>query len=111
MRVAAVLASIGAMAMAATLVYGFTAGGGWAEVRVLLDYPWFVVSLIDVYIGFSLVAGWMIYREAWPVALLWIVLLMTLGNLIACLYVLVCLARSGGSWPAFWLGARQARHA
>lgn len=75
------------IAMAAALVYGFGFGNGWAEVRVLMDYPWFVVSLVDVYVGFIFFAFWIIAREKPLHSLIWVVLLMTLGNIIACIYV------------------------
>jgi hypothetical protein len=78
-----------------------------------MDFPWFVVSLIRCVRRLRTRSRrWIdLPRERPLAAVIWIVLLMTLGNAIACFYVLVCLARSGGSWPAFWLGARQARHA
>lgn len=84
--------------MAAALIYGFSFGGGWAEVRILMDYPWFVVSLVDVYVGFILFACWIGVRERPLPSLVWIALLMTLGNLIACVYVLYAL-RSGRLLP------------
>jgi hypothetical protein len=107
MRAAAVLLVVGGVAMAAALVYGFTLGDGWTEVRTLVAYPWFNVSLVDVYVGFALVGGWIAYRERSPLrAAGWIVLIMLLGNLVSCVYALWALARSGGDWRLFWLGHR-----
>ncbi|MFK7759017.1 MAG: DUF1475 domain-containing protein [Phycisphaerales bacterium] len=85
------------LAMLAALIYGFGYGNGWAEVRVLMDYPWFVVSLVDVYVGFILFACWIALREKPLVAVLWIVPLMTLGNVFAGIYFIraLLLARSG----------------
>lgn len=88
MRWMMVIAGVLGVAMAAALVYGFGAGGGWAEVQKLLDYPWFVVSLVDVYVGFILFACWIAMRERLVPSLVWIALLMTLGNLVACIYVM-----------------------
>lgn len=84
-------------AMVAALVYGFGFGNGWAEVSVLMDYPWFVVSLVDVYVGFILFAVWIALREKPLVAVLWIIPLMTLGNVFAGIYFIraLLLARSG----------------
>jgi hypothetical protein len=107
MRSAVFLLVLGAAAMAAALFYGFTQGDGWSEVGALVAYPWFNVSLVDVYVGFALFAGWIVYRERSPLrAGIWIVLLLVLGNLVSCVYALLALARSGGDWTSFWLGRR-----
>jgi hypothetical protein len=37
-------------------------------------------------------------------ALVWAVLALTLGNLVASGYVLLARARSRGDWHAFWMG-------
>ena len=92
------IAVVAGVAMAAALVYGFGFGGGWSEVRTLMDYPWFVVSLVDVYVGFILFACWIVSRERLVPAVVWIALLMTLGNLIACIYVLYAI-RTGKRPP------------
>ena len=82
------------LAMSAGLVYGFGFGDGWAEVQLLMDYPWFVVSLVDVYVGFALFSFWIIVRERPLVAVAWIVPLMLLGNVIACVYAFLALRRA-----------------
>lgn len=100
-----VLLGLGFAAMAAALVYGFARGGGWAEVAELTGYPWFNVSLVDVYVGFALFGAWIVRREPSPlVATVWIVLILALGNLIACGYALLALARSRGDARLFWMG-------
>lgn len=99
--------ALGAVVMAAALFYGFTRGGGWAEVAALVEHPWFNVSLVDVYVGFALFGGWVAYRERSPArAVLWIVLILVLGNLVSCLYALLALQGSGGDWHRFWMGRR-----
>lgn len=109
MRGAAFLLALGAAVMAAALLYGFTQGDGWSEVGALVAYPWFNVSLVDVYVGFALFGGWVVYRERSPFrAGVWIVLILVLGNLVSCAYALLALARSGGDWRVFWLGRRAA---
>ena len=106
-----ILAAILFAAMTAALIYGFTAGNGWSEVRELTAYPWFNVSLVDVYVGFILFSVWVVQRERNRfIAALWIVAIMTLGNWTACIYVFVALARSGGDTEQFWLG-RPSSHA
>lgn len=101
-----VLAGAGFVAMAAAIAHGFTAGDFFAEGRELASMPWGIVSLVDLYVGFALFAGWIAFREASAVrAALWIVLVLVLGNLTASLYVVVALVRSRGDWTRFWLGA------
>jgi len=92
--------------MLAALAYGFTAGDGWSELQTLLGYPWFVVTLIDIYVGFILFAVWIGFREKPLPAALWIVALLLLGNALAALYALIALIQSHGDRSRFWLGAR-----
>ena len=110
MRIAAILGMCGFLSMAGALVYGFAAGDFWGEGRVLMAMPWGLVSLIDVYVGFALFLGWVAYREASAArTALWVLLVLTLGNVITSGYVLLALARSRGDWRRFWMGARLAR--
>ncbi|MCA9297814.1 MAG: DUF1475 family protein [Phycisphaerales bacterium] len=98
MRWACLLTSVCLAAMIVGLGYGFGFGDGWSEVRVLLDFPWFVVSLVDVYVGFILFGIWIAMRESRVAASVWILLILTLGNVISCVYVLraIALHRSRG---------------
>jgi len=93
-------------AMLAALAYGFLAGDGWSEVRALTAYPWFNVTIVDVYAGLVLFGVWIAYRERPLAATLWIVALLALGNVLAALYALLAAARSRGDWSRFWLGRR-----
>ena len=85
-------------AMLAALVYGFGWGGGWAEVRELLNYPWFVVSLVDVYVCFALISVWIAARETPARAAAWIAALLLLGSAVACVYALLAI-RAGERVP------------
>ncbi len=107
MRLGKLLALAGVLAMGAVLLYAFTTGDFAAEGRQLLALPWGVVSLVDLYVGFSLFSAWIAYREAslWR-ALVWIVLVMVLGFFAASLYTFLTLQASGGSWERFWQGRR-----
>jgi hypothetical protein len=105
-RIAAALVAIGLLIMLAALIYGFTQGRGWDEVGELMSFPWFVVSLVDVYVGFGLFCGWVLYREHVIPAAIWVVLIVTLGNAFACAYVLIAMYRCDGSMNRFWLGRR-----
>jgi hypothetical protein len=109
MRVVTAMASIGLLVMVGALVYGFGWGNGWAEVAELMDFPWFVVSLFDVYVGFALFAAWIAWRERPLAAVIWIILLMTLGNAIACFYALLAALRSRPDWQTFWMGPHRTK--
>jgi Protein of unknown function (DUF1475) len=107
MRTAKVIALLGLLAMTAVLIYGFTAGNFAAEGSQLLSMPWGIVSLVDLYVGFILFSGWIIYREGVTVrSLVWVVLMMVLGFWTGSLYTLLALQGSGGDWRRFWLGRR-----
>lgn len=109
MTTARTLAFIGAIIMAAAIAYGFIIGDFFAEAELMLPLPWFHISMIDLYVGFALFAGWIIYREkSIARAAIWIVLLMTLGNLLSCIYVALAATRARGDWLAFWQGSRRA---
>jgi len=60
---------------------------------------------VDLYVGFILFSGWIIYREkSLARSVIWVVLMMLLGNWTASLYALVALLTSRGDWKRFWLG-------
>jgi hypothetical protein len=93
--------------MAGALIYGFTVGDFGGEGRVLLSMPWGIVSLVDVYVGFILFSCWIVYRERSLVrSIVWVALMMVLGNFTASLYTLIALQTSGGDWKRFWMGRR-----
>ena len=107
MNIAKTIALLGLLAMSVVLVYGFGVGNFAKEGQTLLSMPWGIVSLVDVYVGFTLFSGWIIYREK-PLtrAIVWIVLVMVLGNFATSLYALIALVTSGGDWKRFLLGKR-----
>ncbi len=105
MKIAKLIALAGLLAMTAVLVYGFTVGNFSAEGARLLAMPWGVVSLVDLYVGFALFSGWIVFREkAWLPALIWVFLMMVLGFWAGALYTFIALQTSGGDWKRFWLG-------
>ena len=107
MRLAKVIALLGLLAMTGVLIYGFTVGDFAGEGAELLSMPWGIVSLVDLYVGFVLFSGWIVYREASALrAAVWVVLMMVLGFWTASLYAFLALQRSGGNWQRFWMGHR-----
>ncbi len=107
MKIAKVAAFLGLLCMTAVLIYGFTAGDFLDEGKKLLAMPWGIVSLVDLYVGFVLFSGWIVYREKSLVrSVPWVVLMMVLGFWTASLYTLFALQTSRGEWGRFWMGRR-----
>lgn len=108
MKTAKLIALLGVLAMGGVLIYAFAVGDFAAEGSQLASMPWGIVSLVDLYVGFSLFAIWIVYREPirWQ-AVIWIVLLMVLGFFIGSLYTLLALYRCEGDWDRFWHGEKR----
>jgi hypothetical protein len=105
MKLAKIIAFLGLLAMTAALVYGFTVGDFASDGAALLQNPWGVVSMVDLYTGFILFSMWIVYREKSRLrALVWVVLMMVLGFFTGSLYTLYALYSSGGDWKVFWMG-------
>ena len=107
MRIAKVVSLLGLLAMTVVLVYGFTVGSFSGEGGQLLSMPWGIVSLVDLYVGFTLFSAWIVYRErsVWR-SVVWVALMMTLGFFAGSLYAFLALQTSGGDWRRFWMGRR-----
>ena len=105
MKTGKILAVAGTAFMFLTLLYGFTAGDLFKEGSILMSMAWGKVSLIEVYIGFFLFSGWVVFREEkWLTAVFWVLAIMILGNFITCLYVTILLFRCNEDYKLFWLG-------
>lgn len=105
MKTAKLLAMLGTVIMFLTLMYGFIYGDFFREGSLIFSIAWGKVSLIDVYIGFFLFSGWVLYREQKILsAVIWIISIMILGNFITCLYATIALFKSNDDWKVFWLG-------
>lgn len=110
MRAAYLLSLACLLAMTVALGHGFINGDIFAEGRQLMAMPWGIVSLVDLYTGFALFSGWILFRErTLTVALIWAVAMMTLGFFAGSLYALQALYRSDGNWAQFWMGHRAPR--
>ncbi len=108
MNIAKGIALLGLLAMTVVLIYGFTVGDFASEGSKLLSMPWGIVSLVDLYVGFALFSGWIVYRErSAGRSVIWVLLMMILGFWTASLYTLIALQTSGGDWRRFWTGHRR----
>lgn len=110
MKVAKAVALLGFLAMTGILIYAFTTGNFAQEGRALLSMPWGIVSLVDLYVGFVLFSGWIVYREkSLARSIVWILFMMVLGFFTASLYTLIALQTSEGDWKRFWMGNQVSR--
>ncbi len=104
MKIAKLLAWIGVIAMTLAIGNGFIVGDFGADGSELLTNPWGIVSLVDLYVGFTLFSLWIAFRESNRLMVtLWIILMMTLGFFTGALYVLIALYQSKGDWATFFL--------
>jgi hypothetical protein len=105
MKIAKILALLGLLAMTGILIYGFTVGNFSSEGAKLVAMPWGIVSLMDLYVGFTLFSCWIVFREkAVLPSIIWVILIMVLGFWAGALYTFIALQTSGGDWKRFWYG-------
>ena len=105
MKLAKLIALLGLIAMTVVLIYGFSVGDFSGEGAQLMSMPWGIVSLTDLYTGFILFSGWIIFREkSLLVAILWTVAILMFGFWAGSLYTLIALQTSNGDWYKFWMG-------
>jgi hypothetical protein len=107
MKLAKIISLAGLFAMTGILIYGFTIGDFSNEGKVLLGMPWGIVSIVDLYVGFTLFSAWIVYREkAFLPSFIWVVFMMVLGFWTGALYTFLALGKSEGDWNRFWKGKR-----
>ena len=107
MNAAKIVAAAGLAAMTGVLIYGFVVGDFGSDGAEILANPWGIVSLVDLYTGFILFSGWIIYREGLSIqSAVWVILMMVLGFFTASLYTLIALYQSRGDWTVFWMGKK-----
>jgi hypothetical protein len=104
------IASVGFVVMSGTIFYAAMFGNFLEEGRVLVEMPWGLVSLVDIYLGLILFSLWVLWREQLSTAsLVWVVLIVCLGNVISCLYILNAYRESGSDMLKFWHGSRSGK--
>jgi len=105
MKIAKFISGLGVLAMTIVLIYGFTVGDFGKDGAALLQNPWGIVSMVDLYTGFILFSAWIVYREKSIVsAVVWVILMMVLGFFAGSLYAFLALNASQGDWKKFWMG-------
>lgn len=96
---------LGTLAMSVVLVYGFTTGSFFEDGGQLMQNPWGIVSLVDLYVGFVLFSVWIVYRETtWWVSVLWVALMMVFGFLTASVYLTIHAIKHKDNAKALLLG-------
>lgn len=101
------LALIGFIVMTVALTWGFSVGHFWTEGSVLMQMPWGVISVIDVYTGATLFACWIGYRErSMAKTAFWVILTFFMGNWATTLYALLAFRASRGDAQVFLMGPK-----
>jgi len=91
--------------MGGALAYGFTVGDFWQDGGKLIDNPWGIISLFEVYVGFFFFIGWIWYRECCPgMTLMWAIAICVGGNVVAGIYAIIALYKSKGDATVFLMG-------
>ncbi len=109
MRTGKWIAWIGLLAMTLGLTNGFWGGDFFVDGGALLENPWGIMSLIDLYVGFTLFSMWIYFREKSSVAkVIWILAMMILGFFTGALYILYAFYTCKSDWLTFFLGHRKA---
>ena len=94
--------------MGGALAYGFIVGDFWKDGGKLIENPWGIVSLFDVYVGFFFFIGWIAYRECClGMTLTWGIAICLGGNVVAGIYAILALYKSGGDAQAFFMGVKK----
>jgi uncharacterized protein YneF (UPF0154 family) len=88
MKIIKYIALLGVIAMTIALLNGFIYGSFIEDGKALLENPWGIVSMVDLYVGFTLFSLWIIHRESLlSHKIIWVVLMMVLGFFTASVYV------------------------
>ncbi len=106
MKIVKIISFIGLLIMTAGIGNAIITGDLATDGALILQNPWGLVSLIDLYTGFVLFSIWIVYREKSILAkIVWVALMMVLGFWTASLYMFIASIQAHGDWQKFWLGA------
>lgn len=85
-------------------VTGWASGQGalWKMPHEVVAHPWFIATLFDTYFAFLTFYAWVAYKETTLAArLLWLIAILTLGNIAMAAYMLMQLFRVPADAPFF----------
>ena len=98
-------AGAGFVIMAGTILYAVLHGNFRTEGALLLEMSWGLVSLVDIYLGLLIFSFWVLWREQFSIAaLVWVFLIISLGNMVSCVYILRACLLADGDMLKFWHG-------
>ena len=101
-----ILAVVVGAVLAAALIPALIDADLAREGRRIAELAWGRALLIDVYAGMALFAAWIAWREPTPTRTgLWVLALLLLGNVVACVYLAYAWIRARGDAERFWHGA------
>jgi hypothetical protein len=105
MKIVKIISIIGLIVMTAGIGNAMINGDFAADGALILQNPWGIVSLIDLYTGFVLFSIWIVYREKSILPkIIWVALMMVFGFWTASLYMFIVALQAQGDWKKFWLG-------
>ena len=94
-RLISLAAALGIASLLALIALSSVHMSLMAGLRATVDTRWGVTTMVDLYLGLLVVAGWIAYRErSIPRTLAWFVGLCLLGNLITLVYLLIASLRA-----------------
>lgn len=95
----------GLLIMVPVILYALIYGDFFEEGTALVKMSWGMVTLVDLYLGLLLFSFWIMWREENKVvAILWSLLVLLLGNMFSCVYVIKAIYDTEGNMNKFWLG-------
>lgn len=106
-RLLPAIAAAVAAALIVAMLPALAGGELLAEGRRIAELAWGRMLLVDAYAGMALFAAWIGWRERPAAALAWIMALLAIGNLVACVYAATAWVTARGDGARFWHGTRR----
>lgn len=95
-RLISLAAALGICALLALILFSSLQMPLVAGLRATVDTRWGITTMVDLYLGMMVIAGWIAYRErSIARTLAWCVGLCMLGNLAALAYLFIASLRAG----------------
>lgn len=100
-----ILLLISILSMIIGLANGFMNGNFFKDGVKLLNNPWGVMSLIDLYVGFTIFSVWIFIREKNILSsIIWTILVMIFGFLTVSIYIYLNIYKSDENIKKLLLG-------